>query len=49
MKAPGTAYDDPVIGKDPQPAHMKTICEITRWMMAEAFISTLVSRTMHST
>lgn len=22
MKAPGTAYDDPVIGKDPQPAHM---------------------------
>lgn len=23
LKAPGTAYDDPVIGKDPQPAHMK--------------------------
>ncbi len=23
MKAPGTAYDDPRIGKDPQPAHMK--------------------------
>jgi Zn-dependent metalloprotease len=23
MKAPGTAYDDPQIGKDPQPAHMK--------------------------
>ncbi|HEX9160584.1 MAG TPA: M4 family metallopeptidase [Thermoanaerobaculia bacterium] len=22
MKAPGTAYDDPVIGKDPQPSHM---------------------------
>ncbi len=22
MKAPGTAYDDPVIGSDPQPAHM---------------------------
>jgi Zn-dependent metalloprotease len=22
MKAPGTAYDDPVIGKDPQPDHM---------------------------
>jgi len=22
MKAPGTAYDDPRIGKDPQPAHM---------------------------
>jgi Zn-dependent metalloprotease len=23
MKAPGTAYDDPQLGKDPQPAHMK--------------------------
>jgi Zn-dependent metalloprotease len=23
MKAPGTAYDDPVLGKDPQPAQMK--------------------------
>lgn len=23
MKAPGTAYDDPVLGKDTQPAHMK--------------------------
>lgn len=23
MKAPGTAYDDPHLGKDPQPAHMK--------------------------
>ena len=22
MKAPGTAYDDPVLGKDPQPDHM---------------------------
>lgn len=22
MSAPGTAYDDPVLGKDPQPAHM---------------------------
>jgi Zn-dependent metalloprotease len=22
MKAPGTAYDDPRLGKDPQPAHM---------------------------
>ena len=22
MKAPGTAYDDPVLGKDPQPYHM---------------------------
>jgi len=22
MQAPGTAYDDPVLGKDPQPAHM---------------------------
>ncbi|HKJ39350.1 MAG TPA: M4 family metallopeptidase, partial [Anaerolineales bacterium] len=23
MKEPGTAYDDPVLGKDPQPGHMK--------------------------
>jgi len=23
MKAPGTAFDDPRFGKDPQPAHMK--------------------------
>lgn len=23
MKDPGTAYDDPVLGKDPQPGHMK--------------------------
>jgi Zn-dependent metalloprotease len=23
MKAPGTAYDDDVLGKDPQPAHMR--------------------------
>src|ERR1051325_6381487 len=23
MKAPGTAYDDPVLGSDPQPAHMR--------------------------
>ena len=23
MKAPGTAYNDPVLGKDPQPDHMK--------------------------
>ena len=23
LKAPGTAYDDPVLGKDPQPAHME--------------------------
>ena len=25
MKAPGTAYDDPQLGTDPQPAHMKDI------------------------
>ena len=23
MKDPGTAYDDPVLGKDPQPRHMR--------------------------
>jgi Zn-dependent metalloprotease len=27
MKAPGTAYDDPRIGKDPQPAHMSGYVE----------------------
>lgn len=25
MKAPGTAYDDPLLGKDPQPAHVKDL------------------------
>lgn len=29
MKEPGTAYDDPVIGKDPQPGHMKNFVETT--------------------
>jgi Zn-dependent metalloprotease len=29
MKAPGTAYNDPVIGKDPQPAHMKDYVNTT--------------------
>jgi Zn-dependent metalloprotease len=29
MKAPGTAYDDPQIGKDPQPAHMKSFVKTT--------------------
>lgn len=28
MKAPGTAYDDPVLGKDPQPAHMRNYVRI---------------------
>jgi Zn-dependent metalloprotease len=23
MKSPGTAYDDPLLGRDPQPAHMR--------------------------
>jgi len=27
MKAPGEAYDDPLVGKDPQPAHMKKYVE----------------------
>lgn len=30
MKAPGTAYDDPVLGKDPQPAHMDDLYTGTR-------------------
>jgi Zn-dependent metalloprotease len=29
MKAPGTAYDDPVLGRDPQPAHMRDYVETT--------------------
>ena len=29
MKAPGTAYDDAVLGKDPQPAHMKDFVRMT--------------------
>jgi Zn-dependent metalloprotease len=31
MKAPGTAYDDPVIGKDPQPAHMRDYLKLSFW------------------
>ncbi len=27
MKAPGTAYDDPILGKDPQPGHMRDYVE----------------------
>lgn len=30
MKAPGTAYDDPVLGKDPQPAHMSNYVNTTQ-------------------
>lgn len=30
MKAPGTAYDDPVLGKDPQPGHMKDYVTTTQ-------------------
>jgi Zn-dependent metalloprotease len=29
MKAPGTAYDDPRLGRDPQPAHMSGYVETT--------------------
>jgi Zn-dependent metalloprotease len=29
MKAPGTAYDDPTLGKDPQPAEMKDFVRTT--------------------
>jgi Zn-dependent metalloprotease len=28
MKAPGTAYDDPLLGRDPQPAHMRNYVNI---------------------
>lgn len=30
MKEPGTAYDDPVLGKDPQPGHMKDYVKTKR-------------------
>jgi len=29
MKAPGTAYDDPLLGKDPQPAHMRDYQDVS--------------------
>jgi Zn-dependent metalloprotease len=29
MKSPGTAYDDPVLGKDPQPGHIKDFVNTT--------------------
>ncbi|MEK7767249.1 MAG: M4 family metallopeptidase, partial [bacterium] len=29
LAAPGTAYDDPVLGKDPQPAHMRDYVKTT--------------------
>lgn len=29
MKEPGTAYDDPVLGKDPQPGHMRDYVQTT--------------------
>ncbi len=29
MKAPGTAYDDPVLGRDPQPGHMRDYVDTT--------------------
>jgi Zn-dependent metalloprotease len=29
MKDPGTAYDDPVLGRDPQPGHMRDYIETT--------------------
>ena len=30
MAAPGTAYNDPVLGKDPQPAHMNDYVHTTQ-------------------
>ncbi len=29
MKAPGTAYNDPILGKDPQPGHMRDYVQTT--------------------
>ena len=31
MKEPGTAYDDPVLGKDPQPGHMDQYQDLPNW------------------
>ncbi len=31
MKEPGTAYDDPVLGKDPQPGHMDQYQNLPNW------------------
>jgi len=31
MKDPGTAYDDPIIGKDPQPGHMNDYQNLPPW------------------
>lgn len=31
MKEPGTAYDDPVLGKDPQPGHMNNYRKLPYW------------------
>lgn len=31
LKAPGTAYNDPVLGKDPQPAHTKDYKDLPYW------------------
>jgi Zn-dependent metalloprotease len=30
MKEPGTAYNDPILGKDPQPGHMRDYVTTTR-------------------
>ncbi len=46
MKAPGTAYDDPVLGKDPQPATMKDYVQTTSDKAAS--ISTRAFLTMRS-
>ncbi|KCZ73391.1 Zinc metalloprotease (elastase) [Candidatus Methanoperedens nitroreducens] len=31
MKEPGTAYDDPKLGRDPQPAHMRDVKRLPFW------------------
>jgi Zn-dependent metalloprotease len=31
MQEPGTAYDDPVLGKDPQPGHMRDYQDLALW------------------
>ena len=47
MKAPGEAYDDPLVGKDPQPAHMSEVRRDESRTTA-AFTSTRASPTTPS-
>ena len=45
MKEPGTAYDDPTIGKDPQPGHMKDY--VKQQVIMEGYILIPESQIVH--